>query len=144
MRSVHPIGGWRRRGLARLLSAREGASAIELGLLLPVFLSLLLGICEFGRALWTQTSLQYAVEDAARCAAINVANCTPDVPTYAANHVMGLTIPSSEFTYTSGASCGITGDTTGAQVSVTHVFNSVVATLIPATSVTLSASSCHP
>ena len=130
--------------LSRLLASRSGATAVEMALLLPVLLSLLFGICEFGRAMWTQTSLQYAVEEAARCAAINSANCTPSVPAYAAGKVMGISIPSSEFTYTSGASCGISGYTTGAKVSVSHVFTSFAVRLIPALSFTLTASSCHP
>ena len=110
---------------------------------LPVFLAFLLGIEEFGRVLWTQTALQYAVEAAARCAAVEPANCTPDVATYASNQAYGLSIPSTDFTYTASASCGLTGYTDGAQVTATHVFDPIVSDLVPL-SVTLSAKSCHP
>ena len=105
---------------------------------LPAFLALLLGVEEFGRALWTQSALQYAVEAAARSAAVDVSNCTPDVATYASNQA----IPASEFTHTASASCGLTGYTDGAQVSASHVFDPIVPNLV-SVSVTLSAKSCH-
>ena len=110
---------------------------------LPAFLALLLGVEEFGRALWTQSALQYAVEAAARCAAVDVSNCTPDVATYASNQAFGLSIPASEFTYTASASCGLTGYADGAQVTASHVFDPIVPNLVPI-SVTLTAKSCHP
>jgi Flp pilus assembly protein TadG len=140
-----PARLWLRRigWLRRLHRAEDGASAVEMAFVLPAFLALLLGIEEFGRALWTQSALQYAVEAAARCAAVNAANCTPDVATFASNQVYGMSIPSSEFTYTASASCGITGYTDGAQVTASHVFDPIVSDLVPL-SVTLSAKSCHP
>jgi Flp pilus assembly protein TadG len=131
--------GW----LARLYRARGGVTAVETAFLMPVLLTFLLGIEEFGRALWTQTALQYAAEAAARCAAVKVANCTPDVPTYAANQAFGLSIPASDFTYTASASCGIAGYTDGAQVTASHVFDPIVSQLVPV-SVTLYANSSHP
>lgn len=134
-----------RRGL-RLLAAvardRGAASAVETALLFPVFLMLLLGIGEFGRALWTQTALQYAVGAAARCAAVNPSSCS-DVPAYAAAQAYGLSVPSSDFTYTASASCGVSGYTGGAQVNVSYPFTPMVPRLVPL-SVTLSAQSCHP
>ena len=140
--------GARRSGrvCGRLLRAtlREcgGATAIETAILFPVFLMLLLGIGEFGRALWTQTALQYAVGAAARCAAVTPSSCS-NVPSYAATQAWGLSIPSGDFTYTANASCGISGYTGGAQVTVSYPFTPLVPKLVPI-SVTLSARSCHP
>src|SRR5260370_782168 len=85
-------GGWPRRCarvLTRLARSRDAASAVEMAILFPAFLLLLLGICEFGRALWTQASLQYAVGAAARCASISSSQCS-DVPSYAATQAYGL------------------------------------------------------
>lgn len=121
---------------------RRGATAIETAMLFPVFLLLLLGIGEFGRALWTQTALQYAVGAAARCAAINPTSCT-NVPAYAATQAYGLSIPSGDFTYTANASCGVSGYAGGAQVTVSYPFQPLVPQLVPL-SVTLSAQACHP
>lgn len=121
----------------RLWSALDGTTTIETAILLPVFLAMLLGICEFGRALWTQASLQYAVEAAARCRALNISGCTTSTSTqtYAAGQVFALQIPSNEFTVSS-PSCGT-------QVSVSHAFDPIVPQLVPV-SVTLTAKSCHP
>jgi Flp pilus assembly protein TadG len=136
---------WRGRLPGRLWRSRGGATAIEMAFLLPVFLGFLLGIEEFGRALWTQTALQYAVEAASRCAAVSPGNCT-DVPSYAATQAFGLSIPSSAFTYTQDAVCGVCSGATctgGAQVTASYAFPALVPALIPI-SVTLSAKSCHP
>ena len=138
--------------LGRLWRARGGASAVEMAFLLPVFMLFILGICEFGRALWTQTALQFAVEAAARCAAVSPSLCTAtggssmDVPGYAASQAFGMTIPSSAFTYTPNATCGVTSGASGsggAQVTASYVFDAIVPALVPV-NVTLSAKSCHP
>jgi Flp pilus assembly protein TadG len=130
------------RPLHRLWRSRGGATAIEMAFLLPVFLGFLLGIEEFGRALWTQTALQYAVEAAARCAVVSPSFCT-DVPAYAASQAFGMSIPSSAFTYTPNAICGVASVTSGGQVTASYAFPALVPALVPI-SVTLSAKSCHP
>ncbi len=148
-------GTGRRRAaawLARLWRARDGATAIEMAFLLPVFMLFLLGICEFGRALWTQTALQFAVEAAARCAAISPSLCTAagggamDIPGYAASQAFGLSIPASAFIYQPNAVCGVgsgVAGSGGAQVTASYAFQAVVPQLVPV-DVTLSAKSCHP
>jgi hypothetical protein len=140
-------GALRPRGLACLWGRRDGVTAIEMAFVLPVFILFLLGITEFGRALWTQTTLQYAVETAARCAKVtNGALCLPTVEAYAASQAIGMTIPPSAFTYTPNATCGVGSDDTGAggaEVSVSFPFVGLVPQLIPV-DVTLSARSCHP
>lgn len=144
----------RRVPLARLWAARGGATAVEMAFLLPVFLLFILGICEFGRAIWTQTSLQFAVEAAARCAAVSPSLCTAaggttmDIPGYAATQAFGMTIsnPSSIFTYTPDAICGVGSGASGsggAEVDATYPFDALVPQLVPV-NVTLHAKSCHP
>lgn len=139
-------------GLAALWRARRGATAVEMAFLLPVFILILLGIAEFGRALWTQTALQFAVEAAARCAAVSPSLCTApggstmNVPAYAASQAFGMSIPSSTFTYTANATCGVASGSSGsggAQVTASYAFHTVVPQLLPL-NVTLSAKSCHP
>ena len=141
------------RGAFDLLwRAQGGATAVEMAFLLPVFMLFILGICEFGRALWTQTALQFAVEAAARCAAVSPSLCTAaggttmDVPGYAASQAFGMSIPSTAFTYTANAVCGVASGSTGsggAQVTASYNFDAVVPALVPV-NVTLSAKSCHP
>lgn len=129
--------------IRRFRGARSGTSAVEFALLAPIFLAFLLGIVEFGRALWTQAALQFAVESAARCASVS---CATDIPGYAATQALGLSIPSSAFTYNSGQSCGIASYSSGYQVTASYAFQSLVGTLrfLPRLNVTLSAKSCHP
>ena len=123
--------------LARLAREPLGVSAVETALLLPLFLALLLGIVEFSRALWTQAALQYAVEAAARCAAVNTTTCdnAADTKTFAATQAYGMTVASSNFSVTT-PSCGN-------QVSVSYAFPFIVPQLVPG-NLTLSAKSCHP
>src|SRR5207302_6417539 len=106
-------------------------------------LAFLLGIAELGRALWTQAALQFAVEAGARCASTT---CAADIPTYTASQALGLTIPSTAFTYNSSQSCGIAGYSSGKQVTASYAFPSLVVSLkfLPQLNVTLSAKSCRP
>jgi Flp pilus assembly protein TadG len=141
-----PASAIGRRGLlARLWSARGGVTAVEMAFLLPVFLMFLMGIVEFGRALWTQTALQFAVEAAARCEAVSPSLCTPDAQTYAANQAFGMSIPSTDFTYTAKTDCtgAATPSTSGGRVTASYKFTPIVAKLVPL-KVTLTACSYHP
>jgi len=105
--------------------------------LLPVLLMFVLGIMDVGRLIWTQTTLNRAVEAAARCGAIDTVNCgtLAKVQTYAVTQAYGLIISSSAFTV-SAASCG---------VRVVASFPFVFVTPYIATgSLTLSATACYP
>jgi Flp pilus assembly protein TadG len=107
---------------------------VEFGIIAPAFLLLLFGAIECGQMLWTQSSLQFAVEQAARCAVVNKTQCgTPSqIESYAASMVYGQSLSSSVFSATS-AGCGT-------QVTASLPFTVLV---IPIT-VTLAASSCRP
>ena len=128
------------QAVARRLRSRAGTSAVEFALLALPFLLLVTGIMDAARLVWTNFSLQFAVEAAARCAAVNTTTCgtQAQVQTVASG---AMTAPgASSFTYTAGASCS--GNVTGSQVSGTMPFFFTV----PAfpVSVTLNAMSCRP
>lgn len=57
----------------------HGAVAVEFALILPIFLMLVLGIFEFGRAFNIQVSLSEAAREAARYAAIHQSEATYSV-----------------------------------------------------------------
>ena len=116
---------------------RQGNTAVEFAIVLPVFLLLVLGIIEFGRLLWTQSTLQHAVEAAARCATVNTSLCgtASQVQSFAAGEVFGQSVPASTFSLTT-PSCGT-------QVSASLPFSFVVPKLFPY-KITLTAQSCHP
>ena len=68
---AHPVAvraGWKVAVMAR---SRLGSAAVEFAFALPVLLLMIYGMIEFGLALWTQATLEYAVEQAARYAIIN-------------------------------------------------------------------------
>jgi Flp pilus assembly protein TadG len=54
--------------LGRWRAATSGATAIEFAIVLPVFLAVIMGIMEFGRMFWVQSTLQHSVEQTARLA----------------------------------------------------------------------------
>lgn len=64
-----------KRGRPGPRSAKEkGAVAVEFALVLPIFLMLVLGIFEFGRAFNIQVSLSEAARESARYAAVHYAD----------------------------------------------------------------------
>jgi Flp pilus assembly protein TadG len=111
-----------------------GSAAVDFAFTAPVFFLLVFGTIEYGRLLWAQNSIQYAVERAARCSAVNPSVCPDDTATatFAASQVYGIQIDSSAFT--------VTHPTCGVQVEVSLPF-SFFATF---PSFTLTGQSCRP
>jgi len=74
-----------------LISCNRGASAVEFGLSLTVFLGLIFGIINIARVLWVIGSLHFAAESAARCASANTTTCNSAsaIQTYALNQYHG-------------------------------------------------------
>jgi Flp pilus assembly protein TadG len=69
----------RTSGLAQLRSGREtGSTLVEYALVLIVFLTLVFGIIDFSRALYTYHFLSSAARDATRWAAVNGKTCNDD------------------------------------------------------------------
>jgi len=62
--------------LGRFRRAEEGGSAVEYALILPAFITLLVGGLCLGNVAFAINSLHYAVQDAARCAAVKTTVCT--------------------------------------------------------------------
>jgi len=115
----------------------SGAVLIEYAILLPALLLFVLGIMDVGRLIWMQTTLNRAVEAAARCGAINTTNCGTftQIQSYAVTQAFGLTITSAAFT-ASTANCGV-------QVVASFPFVFVTPFIAPGT-VTLAATACYP
>ena len=128
MMRAAPLTSERRQG---------GAVALEYGIILPVFLMLVLGLIDTGRLLWTQTTLDRAVEAAARCGAVNTVACgtAAQVQQKAVDEAYGLTIETSSFTV-SVRSCGV-------QVDADYPFKLIIP-WIARTDLTLTASGCYP
>jgi Flp pilus assembly protein TadG len=124
-----------RRVLGRFHADLGGATALEFALVLPVFILLVFGSLSAATLGFSVASMNYAVEEAARCAAVKSTAClTPSATaTYAKTRYMGPSI-SPVFTYTTDG-CGNT-------VKGTATFS---LDLVPAFSnVPLSTSACYP
>lgn len=120
---------------------QRGAAAIEYGLILPAVLLFVIGILDTGRLLWTYTTLNRAVEAAARCGAINVNDCATaaQIRSRAVEETWGLPVSTSAFTVTS-ASCGI-------EVTVSYDFVFAMPALVGASglgTIALRPRACYP
>jgi Flp pilus assembly protein TadG len=118
-------------------SGQAGSVAVEMAIILPLVLMFMIGLMEFGRALWTQATLDYAVESAARCGAINTTLCGDASLTqaFAVSRAVGLTLDPSTFTVTTPA-CGM-------QVTASLPLQFVASGLLPY-AITLTATACYP
>ena len=119
----------------RFLRDASGATAVQFAFILPMFVVVIFGIIESGRVMWLQNALSFAVEGAARCAAIDTKNCgsTAQVQRWAASQ-SGAAFPASTFTV-STAACG-------KLVTASYGVNLFIPYVAPA--LTLTAQACHP
>src|SRR5579872_6503783 len=95
------------RTLRALAHDSHGATAIEFALVAPALCMLIYGVMEFGRLAWTQSALNFAVEEAARCASVTPTVCgtSSQIATYAASEIATGYVPASAFSGAT-ASCG--------------------------------------
>jgi Flp pilus assembly protein TadG len=121
--------------LAWIRRDERGGVAMEYALVLPVFITLLIGTLSAGNMLFAANDLHYAVQDAARCAAVKTDVCTDGTSTisYANTRYSGPKIAPA-FAY-STAGCGHT-------VSATAKYPVILAAFT--VDVPLSASACYP
>ena len=95
---------------------RTGTAAVEFAIVAPLLFLVMFGIIELGRAWWTKSSLQYAVERTARYYAVGCAagGCPSDGAAYAATQMYSQSIDPSTFVIT---------DPGGVKVCVTYTFS---------------------
>jgi len=97
--------------MRRLWRDEAGAALVEYALVLPALLALVLGLMQLGGMAWTQEALNYAVQEAARCAVVRPDLCgTPGaIQQYAASQALGLSVAPETFTVNlvSPDNCGV-------------------------------------
>ena len=120
-----------------LLRDTAGVSAVEFALLSPVFFLLMFAVIDAGQLVWTQMSLEHAVESAARCASLRSSNCATEtqIQSYASAQAPGLGLPPSTFSY-STPGCG-------SQVTASFRYY-FLSSAFPSSYTTLTATSCLP
>ena len=123
------------RVIARFKQHRGGSVAVDFAMIATPLFLLIFGTMEVGRMLWYQNALNYSVDEAARCASIDVNNCntSDQVKHYAADR-SGAGFSSAVFS-ASTQQCGN-------RVTATYPM-SLNIPMLPI-SVTLTAQSCYP
>ena len=119
----------------------RGAVFAETAFTLTAFILLTLGVVQCA-LLWTQVALQHGVEMAARCAGMyqtTLCATANQIKSFAATSSLGLNPPTSTFTVTKDAACGINA-TGNNLVNGSYSFN-----FLPVSAqVTVTAKSCYP
>lgn len=111
--------------------------AVEFAILAPAFLIIVMGIIDFGRLMWTKSTMQFTVEQTARYAIVNPDVNTATLEAYAENEstiLSGVT-----YTATTSASGGINFRT----IQASYVFTFLIP-IIPISGITLTAKSSTP
>ncbi|WP_245653427.1 TadE/TadG family type IV pilus assembly protein [Sphingomonas pituitosa] len=129
----------------RLLADRRGATAIEFGLLAPVFLLLLFGLIEMGRLLWVKQVLTETAYSAARCGALaSPCKTQGDIRSFAAARGArwGIRIDASLIDYAAAATCD--GNAGSVQVTIRYAFASPLSGFIAALPQDVQAHGCFP
>ncbi len=121
--------------IGRFLREQDGSLTVDFALILGPLLLLVLGTMEVGRMLWYQNALNYSVQEAARCATVDVNNCntSSQIKSYAAAR-SGASFTSETFS-TSTAACGNL-------ISANYPMSLDIP--FAAMSITLTAQSCYP
>jgi len=121
--------------LANLPRDDRGGAAVESALVLPVFITLLVGGICVGNLLFAINGLHYAVQDAARCAAVKTTICMDDstTVTYAQNRYSGPKISPIFTSSTNGCGHTVQGTASYPLMLAAYTVN-----------VPISASACYP
>jgi len=125
----------------KLAASRRGATAVEFAMVAPIFIIMVAGVFEMGRAMWIKSSMQYAVEETTRYAIVNTSASTSTLATYAS------TAYSSSGNSISGATFAATQTTVSGRtyILITGSYDfTVIIPLVPFPDVTLSARSRIP
>jgi Flp pilus assembly protein TadG len=126
--------------LKSLRRDQQGTTAVEFGIIAPVFVAMLIGTMGLCVALYLIGSLHFAVEDGARCASVKAAcqiNGVADAAltqTYTQSRYLGPSGVAPTFTYTAAA-CG-----NSVSASLTYSVNVLFRTLV----IPISATACFP
>ena len=154
----------RQGGFSWLVDAK-GVAAIEFAFILPLLLVIAFGLIDFGRAIQVQTTLNYAIQAAARCYSVDFGTANPPTTgncgtlgvrdtaltqAYAATIASGLTAPGSTFTVSVPASGTCAGQVQVTATLLYSLFFGAGVTPVGAagsgipTSVTLGSTACYP
>jgi Flp pilus assembly protein TadG len=76
--------------LFKSTGCRKGSVAVEFALIIPVALTILVGIVEVGRAMWVRTSLQFVAEEGARYMMVHQNAPDAELSAFALGKLVGI------------------------------------------------------
>ena len=84
----------------------NGANAVEFAVAFPAYIAVIVMILKFGELLWAMNTVNYAVNEAARCGAVDTVNCgtTAQIQAFGASRGMNL-VPAAQFAVTKNPVC---------------------------------------
>jgi len=124
-----------RRKIKEVGICRLGATAVEFGIIFPLFLTMVLGMMDMSRAMWIKASMQHAAEKTTRYYMVNNSSSTATLKTYAEDALKEVGV-SDAVTYTVTLDTSTDPDTL--TVSGTYNFEAFVS-FIPFPDVTITA-----
>lgn len=75
----------------RVAACRQGAAAVEFGLVLPIVLLAIFGVIEGGRLIYTQAALHFAAQEATRFAVVQQGIVTEEsIQAFTVDRLMGI------------------------------------------------------
>ena len=124
-----------RAQVGRLATEQSGATAVEFAFILPVFVMMLFGVMGVSQLAGAVSGMHYAVEEAARCFAVNKTTCGSASATsiFAAAKYLGPDV--GPVFLVTNAGCGFT-------VSATATYRLELA--VTTFDIPLSAAACYP
>lgn len=115
---------------------RSGIVSVEAALVALPLCLLIFGIIEVGQVLRTHAALQFATEQAARCASVNPTLCgdAAKVQQYAVTRMPGIKVAAETF--------ALTKESCGKKVTASLLYTNITVKLIPK-EIFLRSASCH-
>ena len=113
----------------RLAGCRQGATAVEFGIVAPIFLLLMLGMFEMSRAMWIKATLQFAVEEATRSFLVDNTLTTTQVASAAETACTGTGMSTDICTGAFSATQTTSGTIDIMKVTATYNFQTLVASI---------------
>jgi len=129
---------------SRFAACRRGSAALEMAIVLPVLCLMIVGTIYSGWVIYSTNMLYFAVESAARCAAVNTTLCgpgpsgtaqIPNIQAFAVSQAWGINVVAANFT--------VTQPTCGWRVTANYTFLFVMPFQADF-NVLISPSACYP
>jgi Flp pilus assembly protein TadG len=126
--------------IKKFQKGEQGAAAVEMAFVFPLFLLFVLGIIEFARAYWTLNSMQLTIDEAGRYAMLHTQASDSQIISTAQANLYGL--DPTQFTVTSNSQT--TNGVIYKVITASYTFSFVAPGVLPFGDITLTRSTSVP